>query len=58
MELLTVTRATLGTELNMPGRTGARRWATQPINYRCTFFMCVVYSWYLSCTLYALCAPP
>ena len=31
--------------------------ATQPINYRCTFFMGVVYSWYPSCTLYALCAP-
>jgi len=44
----------------MPGRAarGARRCATQPISYRCAFFMCVVYSWYLSCTLNALCAPP
>ena len=31
----------------MPGRMGAQRCATQPINYRCTFFMCVMYSWYL-----------
>ena len=31
----------------MPSRTGAWQCTTQPINYRCAFFMCVVYSWYL-----------
>ena len=43
----------------MPGRTGARRCATQPINYRCTIFICVVYSWYLHplCTVCTTIAP-
>ena len=43
----------------MPGRTGARRCATRPINYRCTFFMCIVYSWYLHplCTVCTTIAP-
>ena len=43
----------------MPGRTGARQCATQPINYRCTYFMCVMYSWYLHplCTVCTTIAP-
>ena len=43
----------------MPGRTGARRCATQPIKFWCTFFMCVVYSWYLHplCTVCTTIAP-
>ena len=38
----------------MPGRTGVQRCATQPINYRCTFFMCVVYILLIS-ELHLLC---
>ena len=38
----------------------AVRWgaARMLASWWCTFFVCVVYSWYLSCTVYALCAPP
>ena len=44
----------------MPGRTGAWRCATQPINYRCTFFMChvlLISELHPLCTVYTTIAP-
>jgi len=49
MELLTVIKCPA-----TRGRGGARP-NPSIIGAVCT---CIVYSWYLSCTLYALCAPP